>query len=365
MSAEGHAWTRGLVDRDEALAPLLRLVEGAARVAVDTEADSLHAYPERLCLLQVGLPGGEALVDGLAGLDLAPFVRALEGRPLVLHGADYDLRLLGRALGLRPAGVFDTMIAARLLGARRFGLADLAAERLGIAVDKGLQKANWARRPLPPHMEEYARRDVRHLLDLSDSLAADLERLGRSAWLGQSCARLVEDCLRPVEPDPDRDFRVKGSDRLDRRGLAVLRELHAFREAEARATSTPPYFVVSHGALVALAAAGAREGSASAVPLPPKMRRGRRERLLAALERGLAAPPSSWPPRRPHRSGPPEPSPDETVLAALTSRREAAAAELGIDPTLIASRATLGRLVRGIEPEEAGLLPWQRALLLD
>jgi ribonuclease D len=134
-------------------------VRASSWIAVDSEADSLHAYPEKLCLLQFSLEAGDFLVDTLAGLDLSNLLDALRNRELIFHGADYDLRMLRKTFHFVPSEIFDTMTAARLLGYKQFGLGALVERHLGIKLEKGPQKMNWARRPLTDRMEQYARND--------------------------------------------------------------------------------------------------------------------------------------------------------------------------------------------------------------
>ena len=117
----------------------------------------------------------------------------------MLHGADYDLRLLRKSWDFVPDKIFDTMLASRLLGCREFGLTSLVSKYLGVALEKGPQKANWARRPLTPRMEAYACNDTRYLKPLADLLLAELEAKGRLGWLRESCARLIEDCAQRVD----------------------------------------------------------------------------------------------------------------------------------------------------------------------
>src|SRR5437773_3692029 len=148
-------FTESVIDSDELLADWLPRVRAADWLALDTEADSLHAYPEKLCLIQISLPGADELVDPLASLDLSPLLEALRGRDLILHGADYDLRLLRRAYGFVPASAFETMLAARLLGFLEFGLTHLVKELLEVHLEKGPQTADWARRPLTQRMVNY------------------------------------------------------------------------------------------------------------------------------------------------------------------------------------------------------------------
>ena len=121
-----------MIDSDEKLAQWVPRIREANWLALDTEADSLHAYPEKLCLIQISLPGAEQLIDPLASLDLGPLLDALRGRELVMHGADYDLRMLRRTYGFVPRAVFDTMLAARLLGFVEFGLTSLVETLLGV-----------------------------------------------------------------------------------------------------------------------------------------------------------------------------------------------------------------------------------------
>src|SRR5260370_3384200 len=147
--------TRNLITTAAQLKELLDQIKSVERVAVDTEADSLHCYHEKLCLLQISVPEKDVLVDPLANVDLASLREALEKKEIVLHGADFDLRLLRRSLNFKARKIFDTVIAARLLGIREFSLAALVERFFGVTLTKGSQKANWARRPLPSRMVEY------------------------------------------------------------------------------------------------------------------------------------------------------------------------------------------------------------------
>ena len=139
-------------------------------VSLDTEADSLHSYPEKLCLLQISLPDTDVLIDPLSQLDMTALFKALASRELLIHGSDNDLRLMYAAQQFVPSKIFDTMWAARLLGFTAFGLNDLLSKLLGITLDKGSQKANWTRRPLTDKMAIYALNDSRHLRALADKL---------------------------------------------------------------------------------------------------------------------------------------------------------------------------------------------------
>src|SRR5436190_438766 len=224
---------RAVIDNDEKLSAFLPTVRAAAWIAVDTEADSLHAYPEKICLIQISTAAGDELIDPLAAINLEALLDALAGHRLIMHGADYDLRLLRKHYEWAPGAIFDTMLAARLLGEKQFGLSNLAEKFLGVKLDKGPQKADWARRPLTERMENYARHDTHHLKPLVDKLKQELQLKGRLTWHQETCARLIADCSEPPPVDTNSVWRVKGCSGLSRHALAVLRELWHWREREA------------------------------------------------------------------------------------------------------------------------------------
>jgi ribonuclease D len=259
-------YSRRVIDQDDKLAALLPVLRAAPWLAVDTEADSLHAYPEKLCLIQVSLPERDDLIDPLSGANLRPLWEVFSDHELIMHGADYDLRLFRKCGEFVPTRIFDTMLASRLLGCRQFGLTDLLAKFLNVVLEKGPQKANWARRPLTPRMEAYALNDTRHLKPLADILRAELVAKGRLAWHQESCARLISEASNVMAPDPDLVWRVKGSHLLGPPALAVLREIWHWRESEAVAANKPPYFILPPATMVHLAGvafAGRREDRGS------------------------------------------------------------------------------------------------------
>ena len=350
-----------MIDTDTQLAALLPAVAEAAWLALDTEADSLHAYPEKICLIQISTADGDRLIDPLAGINLEPLLAALAGHELIMHGADYDLRLFRKHHEFVPRAIFDTMIAARLLGERQFGLSSLVEKFLGVKLDKASQKADWARRPLTERMETYARNDTHHLKSLSDKLKLELRNKNRLGWHQESCAQLVKECSRPPVADGDSAWRVKGSHRLDRAALAVLHELWRWREAEAIAANRPPFFILSHEKMVELA-----ETAAARQPveprLSPRLSPRRRESLVAAIKSGQSLPPDRHPEKVRHHFN----RPGETEMRRyreLEKRRDTQAHRLGIDPTLIASRASLGDLARDWNRHAPELMNWQREFL--
>lgn len=351
-----------VINDSQKLSQFVPVVQAAEWIALDTEADSLHAYPERLCLLQFCTATGDELVDPIApGMNLDALFDALSGHRILMHAADYDLRLLEKHHKFIPGAIFDTMLAARLLGVKQFGLGNLVEQYLGIKLEKTSQKANWSIRPLTPKMERYARDDVRYLRPLVDKLTAELEAKKRLAWHQEWCAQLIKDSTSNLEPDPDQVWRVKGSSILGSHALAVLRELWRWREAEAIGANRPPFFVLSHEALVEIAAA-AVNGASIESKFPRHLTERRRRGLLDAAARGLAVPHEQWP-HPPVRKGSRPTESEKRRCFQLERRRDQRAKQLDIDPTLIASRSTLWELARGGEVASAELMNWQRELL--
>ena len=213
------------VDGAAALKRAVKAVEASDRIYFDLEADSMHHYFAKVCLMQILAGETCYVVDPLAGMDLKPLLAALARKPLVLHGADYDLRMLYQQYGFRPREVFDTMIAAQLLGRTAFGLAALIQEFFGTVIGKDAQKADWSRRPLPASMLEYAAQDTFFLPGLHQELLAELEAKGRLEWHRESCQTLIRATERIRENDPDAAWRVAGSTKYHPRQLAVLKAM--------------------------------------------------------------------------------------------------------------------------------------------
>lgn len=347
-----------MITTAEQLAELLPKLAPAARVAVDTEADSLHCYFEKLCLIQLSVAGEDYLVDPLAELDLQPLGKTLATREIVLHGADFDLRLMRRAFGFIASVVFDTVIAARLVGLREFSLAALIERFFGVVLTKGSQKANWARRPLPPHMADYAMNDTHYLLDLAEILEKQLHERGRTEWFRESCQRALDGSSIEREHDPDEAWRIAGSGLLVGRPAAVLRALWHWRDREARATDRPAFHFLQNSELIRAATAFAAGERPDYRHFSPR----RRRLFFAAADEALRLPEEELP----------QPIPRERIgrnrdaekrVEELKKTRDAAAVELDIDPSLIAPRATLEAIARTPELAEKALMRWQRELL--
>ena len=372
-----------LIATDVQLTALLAKIDAAGRVAIDIEADSLHSYREKLCLLQISVPTvagiddagpdvetgsgtrdqrsrlqHDSIVDPLADLDLQPLRQALEDREIVLHGGDYDLRMLRRGLNFTAQRIFDTMIAARLLGVREFSLAALVKRYFGVELPKGSQKADWAKRPLPARMAEYAINDVRYLLSLAEKLEAELDRHQRRDWLRQSCQRAIEQAAVARVRKQDEFWRIRGSGSLKGRPAAVLRALWQWREKEAEMVDRPPFHILQNEKLVD-AAVGFASGS---VPDYKHFSSRRRRAFREAARIALAAPESDWP-VLPRRFGTRPSAQTVRRTEELRRRRDKSAEELGLEPSFIAPRHTLEAIATDQARTASLLVPWQRELL--
>jgi len=242
-----------LVSDGDALSRLLERVAAEPVVALDTESNSFHAYYERVCLLQVSLPDADFIVDPLS-VDVAPLGPVLaSGREVVLHGADYDVRCLKREYGWSPGRIFDTMVAARRLGAAQLGLAALVRSHFGVHLSKEHQRADWQRRPLTREQVRYASLDTHFLLPLHKVLAEGLSERGLLADARREFDRIAAAKPHARVFDPEGWRRLRGARDLDTVGQAALRALWLAREDRARDLDRPPFKVVGEDALVHIA----------------------------------------------------------------------------------------------------------------
>lgn len=363
--APAKSASNDVVASEQRLADLIRQIEAADRVALDTEADSLHSYREKLCLVQISAPSAVAacreddfIVDPLSNLDLEPLRCALEPREIVLHAADYDLRMLRRGLNFTASRIFDTVIAARLLGIREFSLGALVKRFFGVELHKHSQKANWALRPLPPRMLKYAADDVHYLLPLAAKLEEELEHVHRHDWFRQSCGRAIELAAAERERTPDDLWRIGGAGALDPRAGAVLRALWQWREAEAEMADRPPFHILQNHELLK----AAEIFVSGQVPDYKHFSARRQHTFRKAGEVALQSPESEWPVMR-RRSGS-RPSIEMRQRAdQLRDRRDKAAERLGLERSFIASRGALEAIAADPARATTLLVPWQRELV--
>lgn len=349
-------------------------------LAIDTESNSLHAYQEQVCLIQIGTPRESFLVDPLAVQDLTSLGRLLDNPAIIkdLHGADYDLRCFDRDYQFRIRSLFDTQIAARFLGSSTPNLASVLDNFLGVSIPKSqqLQRSDWAQRPLRTGAIEYAAGDVLHLVRLANSLRQKLASLGRLEWVAEECRRMEQVRFRTPDPPEIAFLQVKGSDRLGPRELAVLRELFLWRQDKAKRLGYPMHRVLTAEDLVRAAQEATQypmserqleQRIAGCFPaLRTHLAGESGGELTSALQRGIQGPPVHRP-EIPRRFNPWTPD-SKDRLQRLKRRRTSLGTSLQMDPALVWPAPSLERVALNPETWRAEFLDegnlevrhWQR-----
>ena len=349
-------------------------------LAVDTESNSLYTFREKICLIQLGTNRETFLLDPLAVQDLSSLGNLLADPAIVkvLHGSDYDLRCLDRDYSFRVQPLFDTQVAARFLGNLTPNLASVLESSLRVRIPKShrLQTSNWGLRPLSPAALEYASSDVGHLIPLAKKLRQGLLELRRLDWVEEECQRLERVCYTAPAPPEEAFLRVKGSDRLTPRELAVLKELFLYRELEAQRLDCAPFRVMSNENLLQLASSAgttmstgrSQVGFSPNQPpgVPPQLPKRPGEGLREAMERGQQTPEFHRPehPKNDHSWNPEA----RRRLQALKQWRTEKAETLELDPALLWPVVSLERMALIPEARESELLAdgaeevrsWQR-----
>jgi ribonuclease D len=355
------------LDTPESVDLFLDDITGVREIALDTEGASFHRFIDRIYLLQITTRERSAIIDPLP---IAPPHRlgAMLEDPeveIVLHDADYDIRLLHQDYGWEVNSIFDTRIAAQLLGMKAFGLAALLDQFFGVKLDKKHQRADWSLRPLTPGMLEYAAQDTRFLLDLRDELRTRLERLGRLSWAEEEFERL--EGTRWDEDDASQAFlRIKGARDLSRRELALLRELVTWRDAVARDIDRATFRVMGNEVLLEIARTAPH--TARQLSTIKGMPRGVLERggaeILAAVRRGQDVSDADLP-KFPRALKYDRDADFDSRVTRLKTVRDEAATRLSIDPGFLCSRERLEAIARkrpkkvGDLDDVPGLRKWQ------
>lgn len=328
-------------------AALNRLADSLSRepiVAVDTESNSLYAYREQVCLIQFSTPEKDFLVDPLALKDLSVLAPIFRNPKIekIFHAAEYDLICLKRDFGFEFNNLFDTMLAARILGRDAVGLGSMLESEFGVHLEKRYQRANWGRRPLPPHLMAYARLDTHFLIPLRDRLLRDLQKSDMLTLACEDFRRITKVELngRVPEDEAAKCWRVRGSHDLEPQQAAVLLELCAYREDKARSLNRPVFKVINNHTLLAIANETPQD--LRELAKLPGMSRGQIERhgrsLLAAIQRGLRRDPI-YPPRSPRPS-------DAYMdrLEAMRRWRKSTAQKMGVKSDVIMPRDLLNSI---------------------
>ena len=361
--------TEHYLDAPEAIASYFAELEDHEHsiCAVDTEADSLHSYETKMCLIQFAIPDSLAIIDPLSvePADLNPMLDYLRTADAVwMHGADYDMAMFRKTFDWIPEVVWDTQTAARLLGVKKYGLANLLEDEFGLVVNKKSQKADWGRRPLQEKLIAYAFNDVRYLIELGNRYLARLGEKGRRDWFEESCAAGRKLAAERVERAEDDLWRVTGWGKLEPKGLAFLRALWKWRDEECRRLDRPHFKFMSNQDLLDLASQ-LQEGQR--IEPPKYLRPAYARRLLKTVTKTRELPESEYPAKF-RRTGGSRIEIDEDRYNQLRAHRDQVAANLEIDPPLIATRQILEMLAAPDSGANNGrelLLTWQRDLLAE
>ena len=317
-------------------------------LALDTEGASFHRFVDRIYLLQLSTREQTAIIDPLPVGKPAGLGRLLEdpGVEIVFHDADYDLRLLHQDYGWHTRNIFDTRVAAQLLGIRAFGLAALLEKYFGVKLDKKHQRADWSMRPLTQGMLDYAAQDTIHLLELRDRLKGELERSGRWEWAVEEFG-LLEGTRWNDDDSANAFLRIKGARDLSRRELAILRELVPWRDAIAGQLDRATFRVLGNEQLLEIAKQqpASRDVLGSIKGMPRGILDSRGGELLDAVKRGLAVPDAELPRFPKAQRWDRDPDFDSRVNALKTAR-DSAATRLDLDPGVLCSRDRMEAVAR-------------------
>ena len=336
------------LDSAPAVAEFMAEIGGATEIALDTEGASFHRFVDRIYLLQLSTRERHAVIDPLAigpppGLGTLLEHSSIE---VVFHDADYDLRLLQQDYGWHIRHIFDTRIAAQLLGYTAFGLAALLERFFDVKLDKKHQRADWSMRPLTRDMLDYAAQDTRFLLELKDKMSAELERSGRMAWAREEFALL--EGTRWADEAPGQSFlKLKGARDLSRRELAVLREIVPWRDVVAEQLDRATFRVLGNEQLLDIARTqpSTRDALGKIKGMPRGVLEQRGAELLEAVQRALAVPDSELPkfPRAARWDRDPD---FDARVSAIKTARDAAAKRLSLDPGVLCSRDRMEAVAR-------------------
>jgi len=338
------------IDTDSAMQSLLPRLTAAPAIAIDTEADSLHHYYEKVCLIQLTVAGANYIVDPLAPIDLARFLEILAQKPLILHDAGYDLRMMKTSFDFSPKEpVFDTMLAAQLLGFERFALIALIEHFFNVTATKKGQKSDWSRRPLKQSQLDYAVDDTHYLPALADKLNRRLQNLNRCRWHSEFCQAMVRSALlEKPQPNPDHQWRIKGLSKLTPQQLNFVRTIWHWRDTQAKNADLPPFKILGNNQLIALAL-WALDNPETPIEKGPKLPRTCKANRLSTLKKSIQkaknTPQPQWPQPRAAKFSPADPR-LKALAAALRAECAQIAADLNLAPHLIASKATIAIIAK-------------------
>lgn len=349
------------IDTPAALADAIACWQGRDWLTVDTEFLRIDTYRPKLCLIQIGDGADAWVIDCIAITDLSALFARLNdaGTVKVFHAASQDLEIFAQLTGVCPAPIFDTQLAAALLGkGDQLGYAGLIDKELGIVIDKSLSRTDWSRRPLTAPEIAYAAADVTHLATIYPTLLAALRAAGREGWMREDAARAEDPATYDTRPE-DAWQRLKGLARLDVPAQRAAARLAAWRETEAIAKNRPRGWIVDDELVYRLAERRPQSRAQLAeLGLPPKTYERHQDALLTAIAASAGDPQIAL--ARDERLSPAQ----KAQLAKLREVVQATATALGVPPGLLAPRADLDALLYdGPAAKARALTGWRRAVI--
>ena len=362
------------IDSPEKLDCLTAAIRTADWVALDTEADSFHHYQAKICLIQLTFDGRHVIIDPLAKMDLNSFLDELAQKNLIIHDAGYDLRLLYADFKFKPkAEIFDTMLGASLAGLKNVGLSGL----LNLLFDKNPakhnQKADWSKRPLPEKCLQYAAEDTAYLFEIKNYLQTKLRELGRQDWHTESCQWALHAAYTQKEqPDPDHQWRIKGTGKCSPKEMAFIRQLWLWRDDIAQQTNIAPFMICRNEEMIKLTlwAVNRKKPIEENTKLPIRCQSRYKKSLYDALISAQKLPEDQWPEKIKSDRSKRLSDATQNTINQLKAECETVAKDLDLAPQLLASRMALTRIVvnkattlEQIQKKRI-LMNWQANLLL-
>jgi len=360
-----------LVNDKKSFKAMLSVLKQAASCVMDTEADSMHHYQEKLSLIQISVGKYHWLLDPLCGLNLKALWKCKALKNITFHACDYDLRLLYHFHGFCPQKIYDTSIAAKLLGEKQTGLAALVEKYFGIKLDKANQKSDWTRRPLSSEMCSYAVLDTVYLDAMKELQCKKLKSLGRMDWLKESCENILENSKKTRDDNPRDAWRLKGSNTFKPLELQLLRAAWNWRDKEARKKDVASYRILNPYLMMDIVRAAARAKGKISEQHFPRMQRNLKGALLQSFLRELnaaaTAPANTFPQALPRKASP-RTAINEDLREKLRELRNEYAAKLNIDSGILAKQNQLNILADDLlgnfkeKLEAANFMNWQREI---
>jgi ribonuclease D len=354
---------------------MLAILQQASSCIMDTEADSMHHYQEKLSLIQISVGKYHWLLDPLCKLNIKPLWKCKALKNITFHACDYDLRLLAKFHGFHPQNIYDTSIAAKLLGEKQTGLAALVEKYFGIKLNKANQKADWTRRPISPEMCHYAMLDTVYLDAIKELQCKKLEKLGRMEWLCESCETLLINSKKNKnefsENEAKENWRIKGSSSFKPLELQLLRAIWNWRDKIAKKKDVAPYRVLNPYLMLDIVKGAVKNKGKINEHNLPRMPRNIKGVLLQSfikeLNEAAYAPAEEFPGQVPRKAAP-RTNINEDLREKLRELRNEKAAQLKIDSGLLAKQSQLNVLADTLNGtweeklEIAEFMKWQKEI---